>query len=42
MYRSQSALKHFMYYIVYTKSAQKCVLFVYTLVQNVYYKMYTS
>ena len=39
MYRSQSTLRHFMYS---TKSAQKCVLFVYTLVQNVYYKMYTS
>ena len=39
MYRSQSALRQPMYY---TKSVQKCVLFVYNLVSNVYYKMYTS
>ena len=39
MYRSQSALRQPMYY---TKSVQKCVLFIYTLVPNVYYKMYTS
>ena len=39
MYRSQSALRQLMYY---TKSVQKCVLFVYALVPNVYYKMYTS
>ena len=39
MYRSQSALRKLTYY---TKSVQKCVLFVYALVPNVYYKMYTS
>ena len=39
MYRSQSALRQLMYY---TKSVQKCVLFVYTLVPNVFYKMNTS
>ena len=39
MYRSQSALRQLMYY---TKRVQKCVLFVYTLVPNVFYKMNTS
>ena len=39
MYRSQSALRQLIYC---TKSVQKCVLFVYTLVPDVYYKMYTS